>query len=124
MQSLTVVVAHSDSVATQQLTNSLRVHFRRIAVASDAAELRQAIERNRAQMAIVDLDMISIEEVKELCADFASTGIVCVHRVPDYEMWNAATGAGALECCHPSDIPSILNAMRARPLIKARAVAA
>src|SRR5437764_4484939 len=111
MQSLTVVVAHSDNKTAQQLTNSLRAHFRRIAVAEDHAELREAVERNRAHMMIVDLDMISLEEVKELCADYSATGVVCVHRAPDYEMWNAAMTAGALECCHPSDLPAILSAM-------------
>ncbi len=124
MQSLSVVVAHSDSVAAQQLTNSLRAHFRRVSVAFDAENLRSAIAQSRANLAIVDLDLVSMKDVKELCADFNATSVVCVHRAPDYEMWNAAMGAGALECCHPSDIPSILNAMRARPLTKAKAAAA
>ncbi len=124
MQSFTVVVAHSDSVAAQQLTNSLRAHFTRVAVANDRENLRDAIARHRAKLAIVDLDMVPVEEVRELCAAFGATNIVCVHRAPDYELWNAAIGAGALECCHPSDIPSILNAMRTRPLAKAKAAAA
>jgi DNA-binding NtrC family response regulator len=124
MQSLTVVVAHCDSAAAQQLTNSLRAHFRRVAVACDEGELRDAIERNRAHMAIVDLDMVSLKDLKELCECYSSTGVVCVHRAPDFEMWNAATGAGALECCHPSELPAILNAMRNKPVLKSRKAAA
>ena len=124
MQSQTVVVAHSDSTAAQQLTNNLRAHFRRVAVAADQENLRDAIARHRANLAIVDLDLIPVKAVRELCADFSGTNIVCVHRAPDYEIWNAAIGAGALECCHPSDIPAILNAMRERPLAKAKGAAA
>ncbi len=122
MQALTVVVAHADNTAAQQLTNNLRAHFRRVAVANDKENLRDAIARHRANLAIVDLDMVSVGDVKDLCADFGTTGVICVHRAPDYEIWNEAIGAGALECCHPSDIPSILNAMRNKP--KASAAAA
>ena len=124
MQSLTVVVAHADSTAAQQLTNNLRAHFRKVALATDHSELRDAIGRNRANLAIVDLDMVPVEQVKDICAEFGATAVVCVHRAPDYEMWNSAMNAGALECCHPTDIPAILNAMRSRPVVKSRAAAA
>ena len=124
MQSLTVVVAHADSTAAQQLTNNLRAHFRKVAVAGDHVGLREAIERNRANLAIVDLDMVTVEQVKDICAEYGSTAVVCVHRAPDFEMWNSAMNAGALECCHPTDIPSILNALRSRPAAKARSAAA
>ncbi len=124
MQSLTVVVAHSNSAAAQQLSNSLRAHFRRVAVAFDHENLRDSIARSRADLAIVDLDMLSVEDVRELCSDFSGTGVICVHRAPDYELWNDAITAGALECCHPSDIPAILSAMRSRPVLRANAVAA
>lgn len=124
MQLLSVVVAHADSVAAQQLSDSLRAHFRKVAVANDESGLRDAIERNRAHLAVIDLDVVPLEQVKELCAEYSATGVVCVHRAPDYELWNAAMNAGALECCHPTDIPSILNAMRTRPVAKARAAAA
>ena len=124
MQSHTVVVAHSNPQTVDQLMNGLKAHFRRVSLASDANSVREAIDRNRAHMAIVDLDLVSLKEVKELCAEYSATGVVCVHRAPDYEIWNAAIGAGALECCHPSDIPSILNAMRTKPVMKARSAAA
>ena len=124
MQALNVVVAHADSNAAQQLSNCLRAHFRRVTLVNGKSELKDAIERNRAYLAIVDLDLVPLDGIKELCADYAATGVVCVHRAPDYEMWSAATNAGALECCHPSDIPSILNAMRSRPVAKARGAAA
>ncbi len=121
MQSLTVVVAHADSSSAQQLTNNLRAHFRRVAVATDKENLRDAIARHRANLAIVDLDLVPVSAVRELCSEFSETKVVCVHRAPDYEIWNEAVGAGALECCHPSDIPSILNAMRTRPLARGAA---
>lgn len=124
MQLLTVVVAHADSVAAQQLSNSLRAHFRRVAVATDKLTLREAIAQHRAHLAVVDLDIVPLDEVKELCEEYSATGVVCVHRAPDYELWNAAMSAGALECCHPTDLPSILNAMRTRPMAKGRAAAA
>jgi len=92
--------------------------------ADSQATLREAIERNRAHLAIVDLDMVPVEQIKQICSDYAGVGVVCVHRAPDYEMWDAAMKAGALECCHPSDIPAILNAMRSRPMAKSRSAAA
>jgi DNA-binding NtrC family response regulator len=124
MKSLTVVVAHADRLEAQQLAHSLSAHFVRMTIADNPATMREAIERNRTNLAIVDLDMVPVDQIKQICSDYAGIGVVCVHRAPDYEMWDAAIKAGALECCHPSDIPAILNAMRSRPSAKSRAVAA
>jgi len=124
MQSFTVVIAHSDSVAAQQLSNGLQAHFRHVAVASTLETLREEIAKNRAQLAVVDLDMVSVDGIRELCAEYHATGVVCVHRAPDFEIWNSAVDAGALECCHPTDIPAILNAIRSRGMVSTHAAAA
>jgi len=114
MKALTVVVSHGDASAAQSIADSLRAHFRRVSLAP-GRELRQTIASNRAQVAIVDLEAIPLDSVRELCGEFPDTAVICVHRVPDDEMWTAAVNAGAVDCCHSSDIRSMLHALRATP---------
>lgn len=124
MQSIHVVVAHTDRTAAEQLADNLSTYFRRVCIAEGAEDLRGAIARNRAQLAVIDMELITTDDLHELCQEFEATAIVCVHRCPDEEKWIRAINAGAQECCHISDIHSILNALRAQSPKKFAAAAA
>jgi len=80
-------------------------------VARSLDEVRTAIPRHRAQLAILDLELASVEDVERLAREFNHTGIVCTHRIPDDEMWAAALAAGAIDCCQNADIASIVQAV-------------
>ena len=111
MQSLSVVIANRDSRSASQLAASLNTHFRKVSVVRSLDEIRHAIPKHRAQLAILDLELASVEEVERLAHEFDHTSIVCTHRIPDEEMWATALAAGAIDCCPSDDAACILRAV-------------
>ncbi len=109
MQPLNVVVASRDANAAAQLAASLNPHFRSVAVARSLEEVRRAIPRQRAELAIIDMELASPKDVAELCSEFDHTSVVCTHRIPDEEMWMEALAAGAIDCCYSSDVSGIVQ---------------
>ncbi len=123
MQLLNVVIASTDNKAASQLAESLHRHFHSVAVARSIEEVRNAIPKHRAQLAIVDLEMANMKDVQELCSEFGQTQVVCTHRIPDEEMWAEALTAGAIDCCQNADVAGILDAVQ-RNMQLARSTAA
>ena len=122
MKPLSVVVAHSNSKSAEMLAKSLYNHFRVVNVAGDLAQLRHAIPKHRADVAIIDLEMAALKEVQQLKHEFAATRIVCTHRLADEKMWTDALSAGAADCCSASDVRAIvLAASGTKPLSHAHA---
>jgi DNA-binding NarL/FixJ family response regulator len=97
------------------LTNDLHAHFAKVALADNAAELRTMLQRHDARVAVLDLEMVGLEEVSQLARTFDDVTFVCTHRSPDERMWMAALDAGAVEFCHPYDLHAILRASRMVP---------
>jgi DNA-binding NtrC family response regulator len=112
MPATTIVIAQGDPRIAQTLANDLHAHFARIAVAQSATELRTILLRHQARVAVLDLELVNLEEVRNLADDFSDLAIVCTHHSPDERMWMAALNAGAVEFCHPQDLHSILRASR------------
>jgi DNA-binding NarL/FixJ family response regulator len=108
MKPLNIVVAQMDSKKAEMLAASLHDHFRTVSVARSLEELRSAIPRHRADVAIVDLELVSVPEVAELHSEFAGTRLICTHRVPDDEMWTSAMSAGASDVCPNDSVPFIV----------------
>ena len=122
MKPLSVIVAQSNGKTGETLARSLFNHFRTVNVVSGVDELRYAIPRHRADVAVVDLEIANLNEVKELNREFPGTTIVCTHRLADEKMWMDALSAGAADCCHNSDVRAIvLAATHTRPLSHAHA---
>jgi len=120
MLPLTAMVVQSDPESAAALASSLLRHFHTVRIAGSLEEARAAIPRHRAEFAIVDLELVGIAEVQQLRRDFASLSIVCTHRLPDEKLWASALAAGALDCCHCSDVRGIVlaamrNAQASRP---------
>jgi len=110
MRPINAVLAHHEPGAAQHLTTSLNKEFRNFLVAKTAFELRSTVARYRAPFAVVDLELISLGELKELCREFPATAFVAVHRLADDRMWAEALAAGAVDCCHCDDLRGILMA--------------
>jgi DNA-binding NarL/FixJ family response regulator len=123
MQSLSVVIATSDSQSASQLAASLNTYYRNVSVVRTLDEVRNAIPKHRAQLAILDLELASVEEVEQIAREFNHTSIVCTHRIPDDEMWASALAAGAIDCCQNADVASIVQAVN-RYVKRARGAAA
>ena len=111
----TVVIAQNDPGIAQGLANDLHAHFARVTVARSTVELRTMLLRHETRVAVLDLELVSLEEVKQLVSNFGDLTIVCTHRSPDERMWMEAMSAGAVEFCHPQDLRSILRATRTLP---------
>lgn len=110
MRPINAVLAHHDAISSQRLAESLKREFRNLAVAGTHHELRSAVARLRAPFAVVDLELIGLQELRQLCREFPATAFVCVHRLADDAMWSEALAAGAADCCHPDDLRGILMA--------------
>jgi len=110
MRPFNAVLAHRNPQSVEPLMASLRKQFRNLLLAGSLDEARSAVARFRASFAVLDLELIRLAEVKELCSEFPATAFVCVHRLADDLMWSQALAAGAMDCCLTSDLKSILDA--------------
>lgn len=122
MKPLSIVVAQ-DSHSADSLTISLGEHFKSVTTARNLEELRHAVAKHRADVAVVDLEIANLLELDELRREFPQLTLVCTHRLADEQMWSAALAAGAQDCCHPSDVRSIVHAAN-RTEVMARSTAA
>jgi DNA-binding NarL/FixJ family response regulator len=123
MLPLNVVLIQNDAHAAQALAAALHEHFSTVTVSRSEEELRTTIPRRRADVAVVDLELVDLRAVARLREEFGSTTFVCTHRLADEEMWAAALAAGAADCCQTSDVKGIVEAA-ARRLARAHSNAA
>jgi ActR/RegA family two-component response regulator len=125
MRPINVVLAHHDAVLAERLAASLNKQFRNLVTAQSCEELKSAVSRFHSPFAVVDLELLSLADLKDLCRKFPSTAFVCVHRLADDRMWSEALAAGAVDCCYAADVPGILLASeRYVVLRRARSAAA
>jgi hypothetical protein len=75
-------------------------------------ELRTMLLRHEARVAVLDLELFTLDDVRNLAQTFEELTVICTHRSPDERMWMDALKAGAAEFCHPQDLRSILRASR------------
>jgi hypothetical protein len=110
MRPINVVLAHHDTSSAERLAASLNLQFRNLIVAKSCEEVKSAVANFRAPFAVVDLELISLDELKQVCRQFPSTAFVCIHRLADDQMWSEALASGAMDCCTANDVPGILQA--------------
>lgn len=109
MRPINVVLAHRDPVLTVDLVRSVQLQFHTIATVQGLEDIRGAIARLRAPLAILDLELVSFTELGELCREFPATAFVCIHRLADDAMWSQSLASGAVDCCLASDVPKIVQ---------------
>ncbi|HZU29917.1 MAG TPA: hypothetical protein VFB79_02310 [Candidatus Angelobacter sp.] len=110
MKPLSVVVAQGNDKAAEMLAKSLYNHFRLVHTAGNLDELRHGISKHNADVAIIDLELAALSEVRRIKREFSGTTIVCTHRLADEKMWTEALAAGASDCCYTSDVRAIVLA--------------
>jgi hypothetical protein len=110
MRPFNVVLAHHDAVSAEHLAASLSKEFRNLVLAKSTGEARSAVARFRAPFAVVDLELVTFPELKQLCHEFPATAFVCVHRLADDRLWTEALARGAVDCCQSEDLHGILVA--------------
>ena len=110
MQSLTVVLLHRDAGVAESLVSALTQAFSSVQKVQSVSELRNRIAKDRAEVAILDIEAAPLPEVEQLSHDFPGACIICTHRVADEEMWAAALQAGAADVCPADDVAGIVRA--------------
>lgn len=118
MQGLSIVVFQSDLHQSQALAGTLSLHYHSVHVAGSPDELRTAIARHRAEVAVVDVEASCLAEVTRLHREFPAVSIVCTHRVADEEMWTAALNAGASDMCPAFDTQGIVQSAERNALLE------
>jgi hypothetical protein len=125
MSPVRVVFANPSEELPKSLLKRTRRELPNFATVHAAAEIREMVPRLRAQLAVVDLEMISFQELADLCREFPATAFVCIHRLADDAMWAQSLAAGAADCCSTADLPWILqNAERYVTIKQAEATSA
>jgi DNA-binding NtrC family response regulator len=109
MQPLNVVLLQSDARVAQSLVSALANTFNSVRQVQSLGEVRSSIAKQRAGVAILDMETASMSDVEHLSREFPKTCIVCTHRLADEEMWTAAVNAGAVDVCPPTDTRGILR---------------
>jgi DNA-binding NarL/FixJ family response regulator len=110
MEPVNVVVLQNDSRVAKELFASLQIHFNFMYLAKTLEEVREAIPRYRAAVAVLDMELASRTEVEKLRREFPGVALVCTHRLADEEMWKDAVQAGASDLCFSADSHGIVTA--------------
>lgn len=110
MLPLNVVVLQSNEEVAEELQSSLQNHFSLIYLARNLAEAKISIPKYRAQVLILDLELVPRSEVELLRREFPGICLVCTHRLADEEMWTEMVEAGASDLCFSADSRGILSA--------------
>ena len=74
-------------------------------------QVRPSVSKHRADVIVVDLETTPVDEISSLLREFSELSVVCIHRLADDRLWSSVLAAGALDCCHPSDIRGIVLAV-------------
>jgi len=109
MSPVRVVLANPNQELPKSVLTATRRELPNFATVHAPAEIREMVPRLRAQLAVVDLEMITYQELTELCREFPATAFVCIHRLADDAMWAQSLAAGAVDCCSATDLPWILH---------------
>ena len=110
-----VIVAQGDAASAAKLASALHQVGHTVYVARTPEEVRNAVPKHRANVVIADLEVVGLPEIEQLHKDFAHLSIVATHRVADEELWAQSLQAGAVDCCYPSDLRTILDSALGKP---------
>jgi len=110
MKPLSAIVAHKSEAPAELLAESLRQHLRFVSTAVSYDDACSQAKQHRAQLMIVDLETIALNQIKVLLEELPGITIVCTHRSADDVVWSEALTAGAVDCCLESDIRAIVHA--------------
>lgn len=108
---LSVVILESDTAAAQSLAEKLSPQFSSIHIVNSCEELRNRVANCRPEAALLNMEQARLSDVRDLHCDFPAIPIICLHRVPDEQLWVDALDAGAVDVCGPDDAVAVLAAV-------------
>jgi len=101
MAPLNLVVYQNDPRTAHALEVGLSQHFGSVKLANRYEEVRLAIQRNRADVLVLDLEASRSDEIRRLHHEFPTLCIVATHRLADEQLWTEALNQGAADVCEP-----------------------
>jgi len=110
-----VLVVESDP----QVARSLSSHFHSIQLMRTGEELRERVAKSHPEAVILDMEQSRLSDVRNLRYEFPSLAIVCMHRIPDEELWVAALEAGASDVCSTDDVQNVVDSVLRNTIVKA-----
>ena len=119
-----VIVAQHDAESAARLSSALLRLGRTVYVARTPEEVRNAVPKHRAEVVIADLEVLALTDVERLHKEFDHLAIVTTHRVADEELWAQSLQAGAVDCCYPRDLRTILGSALGQQAVERRSRAA
>jgi DNA-binding response OmpR family regulator len=119
----TIVILEKDPKVAQYLVWGLRPHFQSVDVMESHDNLREKVSVNQPGALILDIEHWRITDVECFHREFPQLPIVCMHRIPDEEMWMAALEAGATDVCPVDDVGSVLTSVLRSLSLSQRAAA-
>lgn len=119
-----VIVAQRDAESAAKLASALHRLGRSVYLARTSEEVRNAVPKHRAEVVIADLEVVDLSEIERLHNDFSHLSIVATHRVADEELWAQSLQAGAVDCCYPNDLRTILGSALGEAAVARRSRAA
>ena len=109
MNSSSVVLLEKDPRVALSLVRLLQNQFDVIRIETSCDSLREDIVKQRASLAIIDVENAGFEEIHRLHLEFPHVSILCTHRLADEAMWAEALSAGASDLCDTFDLASIVR---------------
>ncbi len=111
MKPLRVVICQGDNAGAHVLASSFAPHAHSVHVASSPENLRETILKARADVLVLDMEIVPLEEMNRIHREFSDLCIIGIHRLADEEIWAAALNSGASDVCDSSDSASILRSV-------------
>jgi DNA-binding response OmpR family regulator len=106
-----VVIFENDPKVAQSLAGKFSAHFHAVHVTRSGDELRERIARSRPEAVVLDIENSRLADVRKLRNDFPTLPIVCLHRLPDEQLWVEALDAGASDVCQADDAQNVLSSV-------------
>jgi DNA-binding response OmpR family regulator len=106
-----IVILQNDPARADDLSSKVRSIAYPVFIVRSLAELQTLASEFSIRIGVLDLGLISFQEIIRL-RQRLSIQIICTHHTPDDVMWTEALDAGALDCCFDDDGPAICRAIQ------------
>jgi hypothetical protein len=105
-----IVILQGNSAHAENLASSSKSISQAAFIVHSLPELLALVAQFPISIGVVDLGLVTIQEVVRLRNQLGME-IICTHHTPDDVMWTEAMEAGAIDCCFDDDVPAILRAI-------------
>lgn len=93
-----IVILQNDPARAEYLASEVKSVSEAVFTVRSLPELYTLVSEFHIQIGVVDLGLVTFEEIVRLRHNLG-IAIICTHHTPDDVMWSRALEAGALDCC-------------------------